>query len=152
MKNIWIVLIGVLISSPVQAEMYQWVNDHGVKHFSNSPSVITGQDVTVQTVIKTGTTRQRVDDRQPSDDPSNNEEEEIDQPKKVRKTTEIKKAEKLVEELTQSTELAAANYKRASNKKRYKRHKLALYREYMHEQEKLQKAQNELERLKSGLK
>ena len=148
MKNICIVLIGVLFYSPVLAEMYQWVDEHGVKHFSNTPSLITGQDVTVKTEIKTGATQQRINNRKPSD----NEEEEIDRRKKVHKTAEIEKAEKLVEKLTQSTEEAAANFKGASNKKRHKRKKLALYREYTHEQEKLQQAQNKLERLKSGLK
>ncbi len=59
MKTIWIVLIGVLIDYPMLAGMYQWVDDRGVMHFSNSPSVITGQDVTVQTEIKTGVTQRQ---------------------------------------------------------------------------------------------
>ena len=88
MKNMCIILILVLISSPVLAEMYQWVDEHGIKHFSNSPSLITGQDVTVQTEIKTGATQrqeqkqqQRIDDRQPFDDLSDIEKELRDQRK-----------------------------------------------------------------------
>jgi len=151
MKNIYTILILILLASPVSAEMYEWVDEHGIRHFSNIPSVIEVQNVTVKTEIKSAATpQQRVEDRQPSDDSSDIDTEIMERRKRVRQTAAIEKAEKLVEELTQSTDLAAIKFQRANRKRRRRYRKNALYRKYIYEREKLEKAQAELNRLKNG--
>jgi len=147
MKKLAVILVCVLISTPVLAEMYQWVDKHGVRHFSNTPALITGEDVKVHNEIEPGASQpqpQQTDGRQPSDSKNKN----TDSHQQALQTAEIEKAAKRVEELTQSTELAADNFNRESGQK----NKLSLYREYVHEQEKLKKAQDELKRLKNSFK
>jgi len=74
MKKIYIILICILISSPVAAEMYGWVDKNGIKHFSDSPPTTIEQDVAVWDKIESSAIQQQnhpqKDDDQPSDTPS----------------------------------------------------------------------------------
>jgi len=150
MKTIYIILICILMPSLVSAEMYECVDNNGVRHFSDRPPATIEEDVTVREQIKTSAAqpkdRQQEADDQTSDTSSASDTNFTDRYKRARLKAEIEKAEKLVETLTQKTEDIAAKLKRAKKKRIF-----YLYRKYDDEHKKLHNAEMQLERIKREL-